>query len=147
MSNLERQRHTAPPRAVGSTVKRTSRASDNVVITWPLRSAIGTPNLRSQDIFADYERRDRGDKPAWRGGTIARGAGKLNLTHGRHFAALAGGDYSYSFHERPPEGALGDFDALVLALLLMSHAGGRVVVPDLGFTGATSIPDRSARTA
>jgi hypothetical protein len=51
MSNLERQRHTAPRRAVGSTVKRTSRASDNVVITRPLRSAIGTPNLRSQAML------------------------------------------------------------------------------------------------
>jgi hypothetical protein len=30
---------------------------------------------------------------------------------------------------------LGDFDALVLGLLLMSHAKGQVVVPDLGFYG------------
>lgn len=30
---------------------------------------------------------------------------------------------------------LGDFDALVLGLLLMSHAQGQVVVPDLGFYG------------
>jgi hypothetical protein len=30
---------------------------------------------------------------------------------------------------------LGDFDALVLCLLLMSHAQGQVVVPDLGFYG------------
>jgi hypothetical protein len=28
---------------------------------------------------------------------------------------------------------LGDFDALVLGLLLMSHAQGQVVVPGLGF--------------
>ena len=30
---------------------------------------------------------------------------------------------------------LGDFDALVLGLLLMSHARGQVVVPDFGFYG------------
>jgi len=30
---------------------------------------------------------------------------------------------------------LGDFDALVLGLLLMSHAKGQVVVPDFGFYG------------
>ena len=30
---------------------------------------------------------------------------------------------------------LGDFDALVLGLLLMSHAQGQVVVPDLAFYG------------
>ena len=30
---------------------------------------------------------------------------------------------------------LGDFDALVLGLLLMSHAKGQVAVPDFGFYG------------
>jgi hypothetical protein len=30
---------------------------------------------------------------------------------------------------------LGDFDSLVLGLLLMSHGQGQVVVPDLGFYG------------
>jgi hypothetical protein len=50
VSNCERYRHTAPRRAVGAIVKRTSRASDNVVIVRPSSSAIGTPNLRSQGM-------------------------------------------------------------------------------------------------
>jgi hypothetical protein len=61
ISKVDRYRHTAPRRAVGLTVNRTPRASDNVVIVRPSRSAIGTPNLRSQGIFANYDQRESGE--------------------------------------------------------------------------------------
>ena len=42
---------------------------------------------------------------------------------------------------------LGDFDALVLGLLLMSHFKGQIVVPDFGFYGREAHTASSARTA
>jgi hypothetical protein len=51
-----------------------------------------------------------------------------------------GNDFSFGGHNtkisaRINRAELGDFDALVLGLLLMSHAQGQVIVPDLGFYG------------
>jgi hypothetical protein len=35
---------------------------------------------------------------------------------------------------------LGDFDALIIGLLLMSHFEGQAVVPDFGFTAESATP-------